>query len=119
MAGNVPGKKRILEPADRYGVDIVQNVIDEVMNHSERLTRATISFGLLGKATIQTLRQDSTTAVQDPDLKMLFFNQGGLTDLSQSSICKMATDGSEDRSITRPIRKLADSTAIKVLSSLL
>jgi N-methylhydantoinase B len=42
MAANIVGKKRILELVDRYGVEIVHEAMDEVMNHAERLTRAAI-----------------------------------------------------------------------------
>ena len=42
MAANILGRKRLLELANTYGTDTLREAMEEIMNYSERLTRAAI-----------------------------------------------------------------------------
>lgn len=70
MAANILGKKRILELVDRFGVETVQAAMDEVMNHSERLTRAVIGKMPKGRSEAEDHLDDSGISARSVRIKV-------------------------------------------------
>jgi N-methylhydantoinase B len=70
MAANILGKRRILELVEKYGVEILQGAIDQVMNHSERLTRAAINKMPRKRCEAEDYLDDSGTSTQPVRIKV-------------------------------------------------
>lgn len=68
IAANTLGKRRVLELANRYGVETLQESMEQIMNYSERMTRAAIRRMPKGRYEAEDYLDD--TGVSDDPVKI-------------------------------------------------